>query len=334
MLLPEFAMTDTNDIILIDAYAQIYRGFFAVRYLSTSSGQPSNAVFALAKFLLKVHEECPSDSGAFVFDLGRPQFRLELAPDYKANRPPMPDEMKSQLPYVRRLIEAFGWPVMEAEGYEADDLIAAIVKEFPGRNIKIVSHDKDIAQLIDDRVQMLIPDRKDGGMKIQDTGEVEAKFGVRPDQVVDYLSLIGDNSDNIPGIQGVGPKTATKLINEFGDIDNLIASADKISNAKLKEKIVNGVDILRKNRELITLNSNVEGMPVSGIDSLNRRQPDWKALREIATELELKSIVKEIDKLDTGTDLFSTPAPEPEKSPEPKPEQPKDGDDKIQPNLL
>ena len=193
-----------RSLILIDSFAQIFRGYFAVRVLTSHDGTPTNAVFAMAKFLLKLHADYPADAfdGAFVFDLGKPAHRLELAPDYKANRPPAPPDLTAQVPIVRDLIRAFGWPLFEQQAWEADDLISALANAFSEREIRIISADKDLAQLINDRVAMLIPSHTGAGFELRDEAAVLKKFGVPPSGIIDYLALVGDAADNIPGIEG------------------------------------------------------------------------------------------------------------------------------------
>ena len=144
-------------LLLIDSYSQIYRGYYAIRGLSTAQGTPTNAVFAMTKLLLKFRDEYEGYDGAFVFDKGRPAQRMLLAPAYKANRPPMPDDLHCQLDAIREMIRAFGWNIIEWEGSEADDLIAAAAERFRDRKVLIVSSDKDISQVIDERVEMLVP---------------------------------------------------------------------------------------------------------------------------------------------------------------------------------
>lgn len=186
-------------LLLIDSYSQIYRGYYAIRALTTAQGIPSNAVFAMTKLLMKLKEEYEGYEGAFVFDKGRPAQRMALAPAYKANRPPMPDDLRSQLEIIRDMIHAFGWNIIEWDGAEADDLIAAAAANFTDRKVLIVSSDKDISQVIDERVEMLVPDHDGKGFTRRGIEETIAKFGVKPSAIVDYLALIGDSSDNIPG---------------------------------------------------------------------------------------------------------------------------------------
>lgn len=287
----------SSPVLLVDSYAQIYRGFYAVRSLSAQDGTPTNAVFAMARFLLKLHADHPEADGAFVFDLGRPAHRLELAPDYKANRPPTPPELKSQLAPIREMIRAFGWPIFEQEAWEADDLIAALTRAFPHREFKIVSADKDLAQLVDERVEMLVPSRDGKGFERRDVEAVRMKFCVEPSQIVDYLALIGDAADNIPGIEGVGPKTAADLIRQFGSIDAMLADPESIRRESLRAKIVEGAERLLRNRELIRLFDEPPQGAAWSDDMFRREEPDFDRLRAIASRLELTSILRDLDQL-------------------------------------
>ena len=288
---------NSQNIILVDAYAQIYRGFFAIRNLSNSKGLHVNAVFALAKFLIRINRDYPVQYGAFTFDVGKPAFRLDILPEYKANRPPMPDELRTQIPFIYRLVDCFGWPSLSMEGYESDDLIAGLSAFFLGSPVLIVSGDKDIAQVIDDRVKMLVPDKKDGGLAVRGFEEVVERYGVKPIQIPDLLALTGDSSDNIPGVQGVGPKTAAKLLAEFGSLKNLLQNLSLIENQKLREKIASSVDILGKNLELITLKKELPDDSWKTLSILERKSPDWTKILELCEELELKSIHREVENL-------------------------------------
>ncbi len=281
-------------ILLIDAYSQIFRCFYAIRSLSNSQGMPTNAVFAFARLLLRIDKDYPANYGAMALDCGKPAFRLAIAPSYKANRPPMPEELRVQLPYIKELAEAFGWPLLVREGYEADDLIAGIVTEFNEYKVYVVSSDKDLAQLVNDRVTMLIPDPKKTGFMKRGVTEVAVKFGVQPHQIIDYLALIGDSSDNIPGITGVGPKTAANLLREHGSIATILTNPECVTNEKLRDKIVAGSKLLDDNIRLITLCSKIDDQPWDGVSSLMRRQPDWERIRQICTKMELNSILKEL----------------------------------------
>lgn len=305
-----------RSILLIDSYAQIFRGYFAVRVLTSHDGVPTNAVFAMAKFLLKLHADYPADvfDGAFVFDLGRPAHRLELAPDYKANRPPAPPDLIAQIPIIRDMIHAFGWPLFEQQAWEADDLISALTFAFPDRQIRIMSADKDLAQLINDRIAMLIPSRTGTGFELRDEAAVVEKFGVLPSGIIDYLALVGDTADNIPGIEGVGPKTAAKLISEFGSIDAILANPAAVAGDNLRAKLVDGAEHLRKNQALVRLLREPPPGACWSDAMLVRTAPDFRRIRELAAQLDLNSIIRDIDKIAPETafgsdDLFAAPAP-------------------------
>lgn len=306
---------DQNSIVLVDAYAQIYRGFFAIRNLSNSKGQPTNAIFTIAKFLLKAHKDLNTSYGAFVFDQGRPEHRMRIAPEYKANRPPMPDELKCQTDYIRELISAFGWSILQKENCEADDIIGSICASFKNIPVWIVTGDKDMAQLVDERVRMLVPDRQGSGMKELDRDGVIEKFAVAPEQIVDYLSMIGDSSDNIPGLPGVGPKTAAKLISEFSSLASIIGNSDKIKNEKLRLKVEESGELLRNNVELIKLKLDIIDQNWQSLENLNKKEPDWNKIASLADELELKSIRKEIDAFEAIRSTKETPEPEKTESP-------------------
>ncbi len=329
-----------RSLILIDSYAQIFRGYFAVRVLTSSDGTPTNAVFAMAKFLLKLHADYPADAfdGAFVFDLGKPAHRLELAPDYKANRPPAPPDLNAQVPIIRDLIRAFGWPLFEQQAWEADDLISALTFAFPGREIRIVSADKDLAQLVNARVSMLIPSRSGAGFELRDEAAVVEKFGVPPSGIIDYLALVGDAADNIPGIEGVGPKTAAKLIRACGSIDAILANPASVANENLRAKLVDGAEHLRKNQALVRLLREPPAGSNWSDAMLVRTAPDFRRIRELAAKLDLHSILRDLDKIapetasdnicDDPDDLFAAATPAPaqpgptpteEKAPEKKP---------------
>ena len=289
-------------LLLVDAFSQVFRGYFAVRALSTAAGVPTNAVFAMTKLLMKLQQDYGDHDGAFVFDKGKCTARLALAPAYKANRPPMPEDLRVQMEPIRNMIRAFGWPIVESEGYEADDLIGAAATADAEREVLILSSDKDLSQLITERVKMLVPDRDGKGLLVRDIEATKEKFGVPPEGIVDYLSLIGDSSDNIPGVEGVGPKTAASLIAQFGSIEAMLANPEKIAKENLRAKIAAARETLELNRKLILLNF---AAPLEGA-SFTKTEPDYGKIRELAEQAELKSILKELDKL--------APAPEPKAS--------------------
>lgn len=287
-------------IVVVDAYSQIYRGYYAIPGLVNSKGQPTNAIFAFAKFLLGLERDYPSSYGSVVFDLGKPEKRLKIIPEYKATRPPMPEDLRTQLPAIREWIQASGWPILEKEGLEADDVIAALALHFKDFEVRIVSADKDLSQIIDDRIKMLVPDKKSGGFLLRGTGEVIAKFAVKPSQIIDYLSLIGDSSDNIRGIDGIGPKTAAKLMSQFGSISTMLEGISEIENERIREKIRSSTDTLLKNKEIIKLETDLPEKDWNNIVILRKTKPDYHKLKELALNLEMKSLVKDVEEHEKG----------------------------------
>ena len=308
----------SEPLILIDAYSQIFRAFYAIRQLTNSKGEPTNAIFVFARMLLKLQNEYPSETGALLFDCGRVGFRLELAPDYKANRAAMPEELKAQIPAIRELATAFGWPLLEEKEYEADDLIAAFARAVSGP-VLIVSSDKDLAQLVTPEIRMLVPAPK-GGFEERGIPEVKAKFDVPPEFIVDYLALIGDSSDNIPGVPGVGPKTAAQILNSCGPVEIWLDDLTKIENPKLRAKLEGHLDVIRKNRKLIVLRDELPAHFAPPAQYLRRSAPDWAKIREICEAAELRSLLRELPEPAVPAaepDLFaSVPRPPAEKAPE------------------
>jgi DNA polymerase-1 len=286
-----------KDLILIDAYSQIFRCYYAVRELTNSKGEPTNAVFAFTRLLLKLYHDFPESHGAMVFDCGRVKFRLALIPEYKANRPSMPEELRKQIPIIRDLAAAFGWPLLEEPEFEADDLIAALAVA-SREPVKIISSDKDLAQLVNPNVAMLTPDAKNHNWDLRDEARILEKFAVRADQMIDYLALLGDASDNISGVPGIGPKTAAALLKEFVSIEQMLAHPERIASERRRQLIVDHAELLTRNRKLIELRTDLPAH-FTDIDAVcRRRAPDWKRIAAICEELELRSIRRELPYLD------------------------------------
>ena len=302
----------SKTIFLIDAFAQIYRAFYALPVMSNSKGEYTNAVFVFSRFLLSLEKEFNPQFGAVVFDKGKPIERLELLPDYKANRKPMPDELRSQIDYIRQMIKAFGYPIVEEENREADDVLAAIAVHFKDFAVNIISADKDIAQVIDSRIEMLIPGTSARGLAKRGIKEIEEKFNIAPNQIVDYLAMLGDAADNIPGLQGVGVKTAAKLLNQYQSIDNMLANPEIIENKKMKDKILQNEALLRKNIKLITLNTSLD-QKFMDPQYIKKENPNWTEIKELAEQLELWKLLKAINNfmpeedkdINDDLDLFS-----------------------------
>ena len=278
-------------LLLIDGHALCYRAFYAVLELRNAKGVPTNAVFGFVNILRRILKTYAPSHAAACFDTGKQTFRREKFAAYKVQRPPMPEDLALQIPLIKDVLRAYGIPVFEKEGYEADDVIATFVAKFhaPGREIIIASDDKDMQQLIQDGVRVY-NSRKDALLGPDDT---RARFGVGPERVVDYLALAGDTSDNIPGIKGVGDVTAQKLLKEFGSLDGILAHTAGIKG-KLKDKIAQGRDAALLSRELATLDA---GVPVvCSLDDIRFGRWDRGELARLFTELEFRRLADEFYK--------------------------------------
>ncbi len=213
-----------SKLFLIDATAFCYRAFYAIKNLSTSYGQPTNAVYGFLMMLKKLIQQQKPEYLAFCFDVSRDTFRQKKFRDYKIQRPAMPDELTSQIPLIRELIKTYNMTIVEKEGFEADDVIATLNKMAleKGWQTVIVSSDKDMLQLVGQDTQAFNPYKDDGFL--YDSQKVKERFGVEPKDIPEVISLMGDAADNIPGIPGIGEKTATKLIEEFKSVESIIAN--------------------------------------------------------------------------------------------------------------
>ncbi len=244
-----------DKILLIDGSGYFYRAFYAIRQLSTSSGQPTNAVYGFVNMLLKTIETEKPTHLAIMFDTPKPTFRKLKFPAYKANRSKPPDELVVQIPTIFEAVEAFGIHQMKMEGFEADDLIGTIAKKAvdDGYDVEIITGDKDLMQLVTNNVH-LYDSMKDSRI---DATKVHEKFGVMPTQVVDLLALMGDTSDNIPGVKGIGEKTAAELLQKFGSLDSLYESLDQVPQAKRRELLETSRDMAFLSKELATVKCDV-----------------------------------------------------------------------------
>ena len=252
---PIFKFNDPNNLVLIDGSGYIFRAFYGLPPMNNKYGIPVNAVFGFTSMLMKLIDDLKPKYAAVVFDVSRKTFRNDLYEAYKANRSSPPDELIPQFSIIRDATKAMGLPIIELEGFEADDLIATYSKLAfsSSKNAIIVSSDKDLMQLIDHNTVMLDPMKQ---VWIDDT-KVFEKFGVFPNRVVDVQSLAGDSSDNVPGVPGIGIKTAAELINEYGDLDKLLLRAAEIKQNKRRENLIQFSDQARLSRSLVTLKKNV-----------------------------------------------------------------------------
>ena len=279
-----------KQLLLIDGTSYIYRAFYAIPHLSNSKGLPTNAIYGFAQMLLKVIKDFKTDHIAVAFDVKGPSFRHKLYEEYKAHRPEMPDNLKPQIPYIKEIVKAFNIPCLELEGYEADDIIGTISKHMKERGLEviIIAADKDMLQLIDDNTT-IVDTMKD---KKFDKKDVMERFGVEPDRVVEIMGLAGDTSDNIPGVKGIGEKTAIKLIHQFGTIENILQNVEDVKDKRIKERLEAHAEdaILSKRLALIDTNVPIEYK----FDDLITSSPDYPRLKELLMELEFTKLLKEI----------------------------------------
>jgi DNA polymerase I len=281
-----------NTLYLIDGSAQVHRAFFAIRGLSTRQGLPTGATYGFTTMLRKLYEDEEPPFVGISFDLPGPTFRHEAYALYKAHRPRMDDDLAVQLPYVRRVCDGFRLPVVDAAGFEADDVIATLTRQAldAGLEVVVVSGDKDLLQLVGGRVTVLNPGREGAGATLYDSKGVEDKFGVPPERVVDVLALVGDAVDNVPGVAGIGDKGARDLIREFGSLESVLENVDRVKRAAYREGLKNHREDAVLSKELVTLRTDV---PVRlDLALLKRHEPDRKALHELFTELEFFSLAK------------------------------------------
>jgi len=279
-------------LYLIDGHSYIYRAFYAIRNLSTSKGFPSNAIYGFTKMLIKIVREKKPEYMAIAFDTKGPTHRHKEYEEYKANRPAMPDTLIPQIPYIHRVVEGFRIPILMREGYEADDLIGTLASwgERQGLQVMIVSGDKDMLQLVTPHV-MVYDTMKE---RVFDKSHVQEKFGVGPEGVVEVMGLMGDASDNIPGVPGIGEKTAIRLISEYQTIDNLLAHLDQIKKPKLREMLEVYGDQAQLSRKLATIQRDC---PIEcGLDDLKFTEADSDELSSIFQELEFTHLHKEFSR--------------------------------------
>ena len=287
-------------LYLIDGSGYIFRAFFAVQPLSTKAGLPTNALFGFTRMIIKLLKDCNAKYIAVTFDTGKPTFRHQRYTEYKAHRPDCPPELVQQMPYFRKIVRALGIQSLEKEGFEADDIIATLARKLrsPDQKVIIVSGDKDLAQLVEDNIELwdAMRDIRYNALK------VEEKFGVRPNQIIDFLSLTGDASDNIPGVKGIGPKTAQILIRELGGVEALLAEPGKIETLKdlrgaagIRQKIESSLEMLRLSRELVTLDDRVD--PYFSVDAVSSYE--WPSVKgeeliPLFEELEFSSLLSSL----------------------------------------
>ena len=294
-----------RELVLVDGSSFLFRAYHAIGGqggLSTRDGQPTHAVFGVVGMLRSLVREYQPEHIAMVMDAKGKTFRHEMYPQYKANRPPMPDDLRMQLAYLLEIIPAMGLPLVSVPGIEADDVIGTLATRAveEGYRVKIISSDKDLTQLVNDRVVMV------DTMKNTTLGPdgVMAKFGVPPGRIIDFLALTGDTSDNVPGIPKVGPKTAAKWLAEFGSLDELVARADEVKG-KVGEALRDNLDILPLSRALVTVKCDAR-LDVS-LHELTPGEPDKQNLRRLYGALEFRSWLEELGPDEDGVESDDPP---------------------------
>ncbi|MEA3412677.1 MAG: DNA polymerase I [Pseudomonadota bacterium] len=284
------AAPDHPPLVLVDGSSYLYRAYHALPALSNGKGRPTGAVYGVTAMLKKLMSDFRPAQMAVVFDARGKTFRHDLYPDYKANRPPMPDDLSQQVEPLLELVEALGLPLLRIEGVEADDVIGTLTRAAHEKGMQVVisTGDKDMAQVVRDGVT-LVNTMNNTRMDAQG---VEDKFGVAPEQIVDYLALMGDKVDNIPGVPGVGPKTAARWLKTYGSLDALLERADEVKG-KAGEKLREAAPGLPLSKRLATIDSGLDvGMTP---DDLDLRDPDQERLRGLYTELEFRNWLKELE---------------------------------------
>ena len=275
-------------IYLIDGSAYIHRAYHAIRGLASSSGLPTNAVYGFTRMLIKLMEDKSPEYVAVLFDAKGPTFRHERYADYKANRPPMPEDLAVQIPYIHQVTEGFRIPMLQMPGYEADDLIGTLARraEMAGFSVVMVTGDKDFIQLVTDQASIWDP-MKD---KTTTAADVAETYGVTPDRMIDVMGLSGDTSDNIPGVPGIGQKTALTLIREFGSMEALYEDVSALKRKKQRENLIAHRDQAFLSRELVAIQTEVPIPDGFSPEQLNRVDPDTEALGRLFSFLEFRQL--------------------------------------------
>ncbi len=282
-----------HPLTLIDGSGYIFRAFYALPAMTRPDGTPVNAVYGFTNMLVKLLADTESEDVAVIFDTARKTFRNEIYPDYKANRPPPPEELIPQFDLIREATRAFNVPCIELAGYEADDLIATYARlaRERGQKVTVVSSDKDLMQLVDEGVAMFDPVKN----RAIGRDQVVERFGVPPEKVIDVQSLAGDATDNVPGVPGIGVKTAAQLIQEYGDLDTLLERAGEIKQPKRRQNLIEFAEQARISRKLVTLEQNV---PIEvPLDDLKLHAPDPETVRAFLEENGFRTVLARLGDL-------------------------------------
>lgn len=286
---------DRPRVLLLDTFGLFYRSFHALPKMNTSTGQPTSAVYGLCMLLLKFAREHRPDALAFALDAPGPTFRHRLYPAYKAGRQALPDALRAQFALLDELIAAIGVPAFRVPGFEADDILATLAGKLAadGRDVLIATGDRDLLQLVGDRVRVLFLGARGKPARLYDAAAVRARFGIEPRRLPSYTALIGDPADNIPGVAGIGPQTARRLVGDHGSIDGIFAAAGGLGQPALQATLMAHHADLVRNESMIRLRDDLElgpgplcaGVTAEGIDEL----------RALLTRLEFRSLLPRLD---------------------------------------
>ncbi len=286
-------MASNRNLVLIDANGLVYRAFFALPYFTTADGRPTNAVYGFTNMLLKILDEEKPDYIAAAFDKAAPTFRHTTYKEYKATRQRMPDDLRPQIKTVKEILEAMAIPVFEVEGFEADDVLGTIARKAAAEQfgVLIVTGDLDVLQLIDGQIRVMVTSRGISETTVYDLKKVKDRFGLTPPQLPDYKGLKGDTTDNIPGVPGIGEKTASQLLQQFGTVEELLEQLEK-APAKQRDLLRGHQEQILQSKHLATI---VTDVPVEWTwDELRRRAPNRKHLQELFSSLEFKSLLDRV----------------------------------------
>src|SRR5215831_10282778 len=299
-------------VILIDAHSLIYRAFFALPPMSTSDGRVTNAVYGFTSMLAIVLAKRPEYAIA-AFDLGKPTFRSQEYEEYKAGRRAMPDDLRPQMDMVRSVLEAFSIPIYGVEGFEADDVIGTLARiaEERGHPVTIVSGDLDCLQLVTDSVEALVPRRGITDTFVYGPDQVRQRYGFEPVQLIDFKALRGDTSDNIPGVPGVGDKTAAKLVQDFGTVEAMLDRVEELPAGRLKTSLVENADRVRLGKRMVTI---VKDVPVElELENARWTRYDYDRVRRVFDDLEFRQLLSRFpppDQAPVQPSLTFEPAPQ------------------------
>ena len=305
-------MIDNKDFFIIDTYFHIYRSFFSIKKeLSVVLNDKrfcTNAIFGFLRFIIFLNKKYNPKYGVFVFDSGKSKDRIKLLPQYKSNRPPMPEELYDQIEPIKNIIKYFGWKLIEKNEYEADDIIATLTNNFNNNvNIKIFSNDKDLFQLINNNTSVFITSntKSDDFFKKQNLEDFKNKYEIFPIQIIDLLALTGDIADNINGVNGIGPKIATKLIKEYHSIENIFNNLEHINDLNIQKKLKDNKNIIFRNKKIITLNKSVDDIVYDkDINNFEIKSTNFNEIHSLCNLYKLNKITKQINNFNLSNNLI------------------------------